>query len=147
MSLASNKKAYHDYEILSETEAGIALAGTEVKSVKGGKMNLKESFVRIVSGEAFLINCHISPYEKGNIFNRDPLRQRKLLLHKKEIEQLRAKVQEKGLGLTVTKAYMKGRRIKVSLALVRGKKLHDKRRSLKEKAVNREMEREFKIKN
>lgn len=144
MSLASNKKAYHDYEIISETEAGISLAGTEVKSIKAGKMNLKESFVRIIKGEAFLINCHISHYEQGNIFNHDPLRQRKLLLHRKELNQLQAKVQEKGLALTVTKAYMKGHHVKVQLALVRGKKLHDKRQSLKDKAMNREIEREFK---
>ena len=144
MNLASNKKAYHEYEIISEFEAGIALEGTEVKSVKAGKMNLRESFVRIIKGEIYLINCHISPYEKGNIFNHDPLRQRKLLLHRREINQLVGKVQEKGLTLTITKAYLKGKRVKVQLALARGKKLHDKRQSLKEKVMNREMERGFK---
>lgn len=144
MSLASNKKAYHEYEIINEIEAGIALAGTEVKSVKAGKMNLKESFVKIIKGEVFLVNCHISPYEKGNIFNKDPLRQRKLLLHRKEIDKLLGQVQEKGLTLTVTKAYLKGNKVKVQVALARGKKLHDKRRALKDKAMSRDMERDMK---
>ena len=134
-SLATNKKAYHEYEILTEYEAGIELHGTEVKSIRAGKMNLKESIVKIVS-----------PYEQGNIFNRDPLRSRKLLLHRKEINQLTGKVQEKGLTLVATKAYLKGRKIKVQVALARGKKLYDKRASIKEKDVNRELERDFKIK-
>lgn len=145
-SLATNKKAYHEFEILSEYEAGIELAGTEVKSVKAGKMNLKESLVKIIKGEMFLLNCHISPYEYGNIFNTDPLRSKKLLLHRKEINQLLGKVQEKGLTLVATKAYLKGRRVKLQIALARGKKLYDKRRTIKEKDMNREIERDLKNK-
>lgn len=145
-SLATNKKAYHEYEILTEYEAGIELHGTEVKSIRAGKMNLKESVVKIMNNEVYLINCHVSPYEQGNIFNRDPLRSRKLLLHRKEINQLTGKVQEKGLTLVATKAYLKGRKIKIQVALARGKKLYDKRASIKEKDVNRELERDFKIK-
>lgn len=146
MTLASNKKAYHDYEILAEYEAGIELCGTEVKSVKAGKMNLKESVVRIINGEVFLLGCHISPYEHGNIFNKDPLRTRKLLLHRKEINTLSGKVQEKGLALVATKAYLKNRRVKVLIALARGKKLYDKRETLKQKELNRQLQREFKMK-
>lgn len=144
VALATNKKAYHEYEILSEIEAGIALVGTEVKSVKSGRVNLKDSYVKIINGEIYLINCHISPYEQGNIFNHDPLRQRKLLMHRKEIDQLLGKVQEKGLALTATKMYIKARRVKVQVALARGKKLYDKRQSIKEKDLKREMERDFK---
>ncbi len=145
-SLATNKKAYHDYEILAQYEAGIELHGTEVKSIRAGKMNLKESIVKIIRNEVFLINCHVSPYEQGNIFNKDPLRTRKLLLHRKEINQLIGKVQEKGLTLVVTKAYLKGRKIKVQVALAKGKKTYDKRSSIKEKDLNRELERDFKLK-
>lgn len=144
MSLATNKKAYHEYEIISEMEAGIELAGTEVKSVKAGRVNMKDSYVKIMHGEMYLINCHISPYEQGNIFNRDPLRQRKLLMHRREIDQLLGKVQEKGLSLTATKMYLKARRVKVTVALARGKKLYDKRQSMKEKDLKRELERDFK---
>ncbi len=144
MSLATNKKAYHEYEIISEMEAGIELAGTEVKSVKAGRVNMKDSYVKIINGEMYLINCHISPYEQGNIFNRDPLRQRKLLMHRREIDQLLGKVQEKGLALTATKIYIKARRVKVQVALARGKKLYDKRRTMKEKDLKRELERDFK---
>lgn len=142
--LATNKKAYHEYEIISEMEAGIELAGTEVKSVKAGRVNMKDSYVKIINGEMYLINCHISPYEQGNIFNRDPLRQRKLLMHRREIDQLLGKVQEKGLTLTATKIYIKARRVKVQVALARGKKLYDKRRTMKEKDLKRELERDFK---
>ena len=102
-NLATNKKAYHEYEILTEYEAGIELHGTEVKSIRAGKMNLKESIVKIMKNEVYLINCHVSPYEQGNIFNKDPLRTRKLLMHRKEINQLIGKVQEKGLTLVATK--------------------------------------------
>ena len=144
MALSTNKKAYHEYEILSETEAGIELVGTEVKSVKSGRVNLKDSYVKIINSEMYLLNCHISPYEQGNIFNHDPLRKRKLLMHRKEIDQLLGKVQEKGLALTATKMYIKERRVKVAVALARGKKLYDKRQSLKEKDLKREMERDFK---
>ncbi|MBQ3033894.1 MAG: SsrA-binding protein SmpB, partial [Deferribacterales bacterium] len=107
-------------------------------------VNLKDSYVKIINGEIYLINCHISPYEQGNIFNHDPLRQRKLLMHRKEIDQLLGKVQEKGLALTATKMYIKARRVKVQVALARGKKLYDKRQSIKEKDLKREMERDFK---
>lgn len=145
MSLATNRKAYHEYEILSEMEAGIELQGTEVKSVKSGKLNLKESYVKIINSEMYLINCHISPYEQGNIFNHDPLRQRKLLMNRRELNQLQGKVQEKGLALTATSVYLKGRRVKVCVALVRGKKLFDKRATMKDRDTKREMERDFKI--
>lgn len=144
MALATNKKAYHEFEILNEYEAGIALVGTEVKSVKSGRVNLKDSYVKIIHNELYLINCHISPYEQGNIFNHDPLRMRKLLMHRKEIDQLLGKVQEKGLALTVTKMYIKARRVKVQVALARGKKLYDKRQSMKENDIKREVAREFK---
>ena len=145
-SLAANKKAYHEYEILTEYEAGIELHGTEVKSIRAGKMNLKESIIKIMKNEVYLINCHIAPYEQGNIFNKDPLRTRKLLLHRKEINQLIGKVQEKGLTLVATKAYLKGRRIKIQVALAKGKKLYDKRQTIKDKDINRELERDFKLK-
>lgn len=145
MSLATNKKAYHEYEIISEMEAGIELAGTEVKSVKAGRVNMKDSYVKIINGEIYLINCHISPYEQGNIFNRDPIRQRKLLMHRREIDQLLGKVQEKGLALTATRIYIKARRVKVQVALAKGKKLYDKRRTMKEKDIQREMERDLKM--
>lgn len=144
MALATNKKAYHEFEILNEYEAGIALVGTEVKSVKSGRVNLKDSYVKIIHNELYLINCHISPYEQGNIFNHDPLRMRKLLMHRKEIDQLLGKVQEKGLALTATKMYIKARRVKVQVALARGKKLYDKRQSMKENDIKREVAREFK---
>lgn len=146
-SLASNKKAYHDYEILSEYEAGIELHGTEVKSIKAGKMNLKESLIKVIKNEIFLFNCHVSPYEHGNIFNKDPLRTRKLLLHRKEINQLIGKVQEKGLTLVATKAYLKNRRVKIQVCLARGKKLYDKRQTLKDKDMKREIQRDLKDRN
>lgn len=144
MALATNKKAYHEFEILNEYEAGIALVGTEVKSVKSGRVNLKDSYVKIIHNELYLINCHISPYEQGNIFNHDPLRMRKLLMHRKEIDQLLGKVQEKGLALTATKMYIKARRVKVQVALARGKKLYDKRESIKENDVKREIQKKIK---
>ncbi len=144
MALASNKKAYHEFEILEEYETGIELKGTEVKSVKDGRLNLKESYVKVINGEVFLLGCHISPYEQGNIFNHDPLRVRKLLLHRSEINKLIGKVKEKGYTLIATKVYLKARRVKVQVALARGKKLHDKRQSLRDKDLNREMERQFK---
>lgn len=145
-NLATNKKAYHEYEILTEYEAGIELHGTEVKSIRAGKMNLKESIVKIMKNEVYLINCHVSPYEQGNIFNKDPLRTRKLLMHRKEINQLIGKVQEKGFTLVATKAYLKGRKIKMQVALAKGKKLYDKRQTIKDKDINRELERDFKLK-
>ena len=145
-TISVNKKARHDYFVIESFEAGIELVGTEVKSIRAGKMNLKESIVKIMKNEVYLINCHVSPYEQGNIFNRDPLRTRKLLLHRKEINQLIGKVQEKGLTLVATKAYLKGRKIKIQVALARGKKLYDKRQTIKDKDINRELERDFKLK-
>lgn len=147
MSFATNKKAYHDYEIVETYEAGIELVGTEVKSVKASRINLKESHVRVKDGEIFLINCHISPYEQGNRENVDPTRTRKLLLHKKEILKLGSRAQEKGLAIIALSVYEKHRRVKVQVALGRGKKLHDKRQTMKEKDMNREMQRAVKDRN
>ncbi|MGA1861721.1 SsrA-binding protein SmpB [Deferribacter thermophilus] len=144
--LATNKKAYHDYEIIEKYEAGIVLKGTEVKSAKNGRINLRDSFIRINNGEAFLLNCHISPYEQGNIMNHDPTRTRKLLLHKREISRLAGKVQEKGLTLVPLKVYLKNNLVKVEIALAKGKKLHDKRESIKKKDLDREISRTLKNK-
>lgn len=146
MVLATNRKAYHEYEILEKFEAGIALQGTEVKSIRQSKINLKESHVKIINNEIMLVGCHISPYDFGNRFNHDPLRTRKLLLHKKEIYKLMGKVNEKGLALTALKVYLKKGLIKIEVALVRGKKLYDKRRSEKEKDLSIEMNRALKSK-
>ena len=144
--VSKNPTAKHNYTISNTIECGIVLTGTEIKSIRAGKMNLKESIVKIMKNEVYLINCHVSPYEQGNIFNKDPLRTRKLLLHRKEINQLIGKVQEKGLTLVATKAYLKGRIIKMQVALARGKKLYDKRQTIKDKDINRELERDFKLK-
>ncbi len=143
MILSTNRKAHHEYEMLEEYEAGLVLTGTEVKSVRAGHINLKESYVRISNGEAFLLNSHISHYEQGNINNHDPLRTRKLLLHRKELDYLAGKVKEQGLALIPLKVYLKNRRIKLAFALARGKKLYDKRQSLKEKELKRDVERAF----
>ena len=145
--IANNKKAYHDYFILDTYETGISLAGTEVKSLRMGKCSIKESFVRIENGEVFIYGMHISPYEKGNIFNKDPLRPRKLLLHKYEINKLAGKIAEKGYTLVPLKVYIKGDLIKVEIGLARGKKLYDKRQDIAKKDQRREVEREFKVKN
>ena len=145
--IANNKKAYHDYEILESFEAGIALAGTEVKSLRMGKCSIKESFVRIDDMQAVVYGMHISPYEKGNLFNRDPLRPRKLLLHKSEIRKLFGQVQQKGVTIVPLKVYFKGQHAKVLIGLARGKKLYDKRRDIQKKDLKREAEREFKVKN
>jgi SsrA-binding protein len=142
--IANNKKAYHDYFIDDKYEAGIALHGTEVKSVRMGKCSIKEAFVRIENGEVFIYGMHISPYEKGNIFNRDPLRVKKLLLHKDEIRKLTGKVQEKGYTLVPLQVYFKNSLIKVEIGLARGKKLYDKRADIAKKDLRREAEREFK---
>ena len=131
--IANNKKAYHDYFILDTYEAGIALAGTEVKSLRMGKCSIKESFVRIENGEVFIYGMHISPYEKGNIFNKDPLRERKLLLHKAEINKLLGKMKEKGIAIVPLKVYFKGSLVKVEIGLARGKKLYDKRQDIAKK--------------
>ena len=145
--IANNKKAYHDYFIDETYEAGVALHGTEVKSVRMGKCSVKESFIRIENGEVIAYGLHISPYEKGNIFNRDPLRPKKLLLHKYEINKLAGKIAEKGYTLVPLKVYIKGDLIKVEIGLARGKKLYDKRQDIAKKDQRREVEREFKVKN
>ena len=145
--IANNKKAYHDYFILDTYEAGIALAGTEVKSLRMDKCSIKESFVRIENGEVFIYGMHISPYEKGNIFNKDPLRERKLLLHKAEINKLLGKMKEKGIAIVPLKVYFKGSLVKVEIGLARGKKLYDKRQDIAKKDQQREASRDFKIRN
>lgn len=145
--IANNKKAYHDYFILDTYEAGIALHGTEVKSLRMGKCSIKESFIRIENGEVFIYGMHISPYEKGNIFNKDPLRVKKLLLHKTEINKLLGKTQEKGMSIVPLKVYLKGSLVKVEIGLAKGKKLYDKRQDITKKDQKREAEREFKVRN
>ena len=142
--IANNKKAFHDYFIEDTWEAGIALVGTEVKSLRMGKCSLKESFIQIHKGEVFIYNMHISPYEKGNIFNKDPLRVRKLLLHKLEIRRLMSKIKEKGYTLVPLQVYFKGSLVKVEIGLARGKKLYDKRDDLAKKDAKREIDRAFK---
>lgn len=145
--IANNKKAYHDFFILDTYEAGIALAGTEVKSLRMGKCSIKESFIRIEDGEVFIYGMHISPYEKGNIFNKDPMRVRKLLLHRSEIHKLLAKTKEKGMAIVPLKVYLNGSLVKVEIGLARGKKLYDKRDDIAKKDQKREAERDFKIRN
>lgn len=145
--IANNKKAYHDFFILDTYEAGIALAGTEVKSLRMGKCSIKESFIRIENGEVFIYGMHVSPYEKGNIFNKDPLRVRKLLLHRTEINKLLAKTKEKGMAIVPLKVYLNGSLVKVEIGLARGKKLYDKRDDIAKKDQKREAERDFKIRN
>lgn len=145
--IANNKKAYHDYFIEETYEAGISLHGTEVKSVRMGKCSVKESFIRIENGEVIAYGLHISPYEKGNIFNRDPLRPKKLLLHKSEINKISGKISEKGYTLVPLKVYFKGSLIKVEIGLARGKKLYDKRQDIAKKDQRREAERSFKVQN
>lgn len=145
--IANNKKAYHDYFILETYEAGISLAGTEVKSMRMGKCSIKESFIRIENGEVFVYGMHISPYEKGNIFNKDPLRVRKLLLHRQEINKLLGKMKEKGMTLVPLKGYLKGSLVKVEIGLAKGKKLYDKRADIAKKDQAREAQRDFKIRN
>ncbi len=144
--IAQNKKAYHDYFIEEEYEAGIELAGTEVKSVRDGKVNLKDSYVSVKTGEAFLIGMHISLYEKGNIFNKDPLRARKLLLHKREIAKLIGLSQQDGYTLIPLKLYFKGSYVKVLLGVCRGKKNYDKRAAIAEKESKRRIDRAIKEK-
>ena len=142
--VAQNKKARHDYFIEETYEAGIELFGTEVKSIRAGKVNLKESYVDIKDGEIFVVGMHISPYEKGNIFNKDPLRTRKLLMHKKEILKLFGQTQEKGLTLVPLSLYMSGSRVKMELALARGKKLYDKRADIAKRDASRNIDRAMK---
>lgn len=145
--IANNKKAYHDYFIEDKYEAGISLHGTEVKSLRMGKCSVKESFIRIENGEVFIYGMHISPYEKGNIFNKDPLRVRKLLLHKGEINKIAGKIAEKGYTLVPLQVYFRGSLAKVEIGLARGKKLYDKRQDIAKKDQRREAEKEFKVRN
>ena len=145
--IANNKKAYHDYFVLDKYETGIALAGTEVKSLRMGKCSIKESFIRIEDGEVFIYGMHISPYEKGNIFNKDPLRVRKLLLHRAEINKLIGKTKEKGMTIVPLRIYLKGSLVKVEIGLAKGKKLYDKRQDIAKKDQQREANRDFKIRN
>lgn len=145
--IANNKKARFDYFIEDTYEAGISLHGTEVKSLRMGKCSIKESFIRIEDGEVFIYHMHISPYEKGNIFNKDPLRVRKLLLHRHEIYKLEGQIQQKGYTIVPLNVYFKGSHVKVEIGLARGKKLYDKRQDIAKKDQRREAEKEFKIKN
>ena len=145
--IANNKKAYHDYFILDTYEAGIALHGTEVKSLRMGKCSINESFIRVENGEMFIYGMHISPYEKGNIFNKDPLRVRKLLLHKAEINKMLGKTKEKGMSIVPLKVYFKGSLVKVEIGLAKGKKLYDKRQDIAKKDQKREAERDFKVRS
>ena len=143
-NIAQNKKARHDYFIEETYECGIELVGTEVKSLREGKVNLKDSYASITDGEVFVKNMHISPYEKGNIFNKDPLRERKLLLHKREILKLIGKIKEKGYSLIPLSLYFKNSKVKLELALARGKKLYDKRDDIAKKDATREIDRRMK---
>ena len=140
-ALASNKKAFKDYFLLENYEAGIALTGTEVKSVRAGKLNFKDSYAQIKNGEVFLLNLHISPYAQGNRYNVDPDRTRKLLLHRKQIDRLLGKTQEKGMTLVPTKIYLKNGVVKLEIALGRGKKFYDKREEIKKTQAKRDLQR------
>lgn len=145
--VANNKKAYHDYFIEAKYEAGVALHGTEVKSIRMGKCSIKESFIRIEKGEVWVYGMHVSPYEKGNIFNKDPLRPKKLLLHRDEINKIQGKITEKGFTLVPLQVYLKGSLVKVEIGIAKGKKLYDKREDIAKKDMRREVEREFKLRN
>ena len=145
--IANNKKAYHDYFIEEKYEAGIALHGTEVKSLRMGKCSIKESYIRIENGEVFIYGMHISPYEKGNIFNKDPLRVRKLLLHGFQINKISGQLAQKGFTLVPLSVYFSGSLAKVEIGLAKGKKLYDKRQNIAKKDQRREAEKEFKVKN
>lgn len=145
--IAKNKKAYHDYFVLETLEAGIELSGTEVKSVRAGAINLKDSYCAVKNGEMLMYNVHISPYEQGNIFNKDPKRDRRLLLHKREINRLYGKVKQEGLTIVPLSVYLKNALVKVEIGLVKGKKLYDKRDAAAQKAAGREIERTLKERN
>ena len=145
--IAQNRKAYHDYFVDDRYEAGIALTGTEIKSVRAGGVNLKDAYCQIKNGEMWVVGMHISPYEMGNIFNRDPVRTRKLLLHKNEINKLIGGVKVDGYTIVPIKVYFKGNYAKVEIALAKGKKLYDKRQSIAKKDQRREAEKEFKVRN
>lgn len=146
-TIATNKKAFHDYFVDETYEAGIELCGTEVKSLRQGRVNLKDSWCSIVEGEIILNGCHISPYDFGNIFNRDPMRVRRLLMHKREIMRLLGYVKQDGYSLIPLSLYFKGSRVKVQVGLCRGKKLYDKRADMAEKSAKRDIERAMKIRN
>lgn len=143
--IANNKKVYHDYFLEEKYEAGVALAGTEVKSLRMGKCSIKEAFIRIENEEVFIYGMHISPYEKGNIFNKNPLRPKKLLMHKQEIRKLIGKIKEKGYTLVPVEVYFSGSLVKVEIALARGKKLYDKRQDIAKKDQKREAARDLKV--
>ena len=145
--IANNKKAYHDYFIDDKWEAGIELFGTEVKSIRMGKCSIKESCIRVEDGEMYIYGMHISPYEKGNIFNKDPLRVRKLLLHKKEILKISGKMKEQGITVVPLQVYFSGSLVKMEIGLAKGKKLYDKRDDIAKKDQKREAQREFKVRN
>ncbi|MCD8143855.1 MAG: SsrA-binding protein SmpB [Oscillospiraceae bacterium] len=145
--VAKNPKAFHDYFVEDRLEAGISLAGTEVKSVRQGKVNLKDSFCHVKDGEMYVYGMHISPYEQGNIFNKDPMRTRKLLLHKREISRLYAKIKQDGYSLVPLSIYFKNSRVKLEIGLARGKKLHDKREAAAAKDAKREIDRALKTRN
>ncbi len=145
--ITSNRKAFHEYFVLERFEAGIELAGTEVKSIRAGNVNLKDAFCTIKDGELFVRGMHISPYEHGNIFNKDPVRPRRLLMHKREIVKLNARIMQDGVALIPLSLYFKDSRVKVELGLCRGKKLHDKRDSEAERQTRRDIDRIMKEKN
>jgi len=145
--IANNKKAFHDFFVEESLECGIQLFGTEVKSLRLGQASIKESFCQIRNGECFIVGMHINPYERGNIFNKDPLRDRKLLLHRREIDRLLGKIKEQGYTLMPLRLYFKGSLVKLDLGLCRGKKIYDKREDMKKKAQRRELEKEFKKAN
>ncbi|HDL18551.1 MAG TPA: SsrA-binding protein SmpB [Bacteroidetes bacterium] len=146
-NLATNRKAFHNYHILEKHEAGIVLKGTEVKSAREAKINLKDSYAAVKDGELYVFNMHISPYHHGTAFNHEPLRTRKLLLHRKEIDKLTGKIKERGLTLIPLKVYLKRGQIKVEIALVKGKKLYDRREVIAKRDMDREMQRELKYKS
>jgi SsrA-binding protein len=144
-TVAVNKHVSHDYEILERFEAGMALQGSEVKSIRDGRISLKQSYAEVKNGEVFLVKCHVSPYEAANIFNHDPLRDRKLLLHRREIKRLAGKIQERGLTLVPTRVLISDRgKIKLELALVRGKREYEKREAIKKRDTDREIRAEIK---
>ncbi|MGY3750535.1 SsrA-binding protein SmpB [Vagococcus acidifermentans] len=145
--IAQNRKASHDYTIIDTVEAGVVLKGTEIKSVRNRRVNLKDGFARIRNGEAYLLNVHISPYEQGNLFNHDPLRTRKLLLHKKQIARLEAETKNSGVTLIPLKMYLKNGFAKVLIGIAKGKKKYDKREDLKRKDIDREISRTLKERN
>ncbi len=145
--IAKNKKAYHEYFVIEKFEAGIELSGTEVKSIRAGTLNLKEAYCSVKNGELFVRGMHISPYEKGNIFNRDPLRPRRLLMHKREIMQLYGRIKQEGLTLIPLSVYLRNSLVKLELGLCKGKKQHDKREASAKRDASREMDRTIKERN